>query len=254
MFGYNILITIVVLPLAFTSGPVTTTEVLLLWMIASLGGLAWAILLLFFAWRGAPRAAVASEEVPVREGLVMLPTLIGPWLLLFAVRYLLGISAGGAAVAQFSLSWTLVDLAYLAAVNVPTLYARDLILGTRRPARVFALSASILLTSTTVGFVLLVAYVAAFAPDYELSIATTLILTFTGILRVALATWLPRSAVTRRQGRVSGAFLFSGVLIVGVMAGLGVTSVEVASILLAVGYGFVVYVQVRGLHGTLPAR
>jgi len=247
MFGYNSLLTGIVLPFVlWQPGAVSVSAVMLAWTIASIVGLIVAIALLGLTLgrRGPADAHGPVPTLGVFKGLPILPTLAGPWLLLMLVRYILGVTSGGQALATFALSWTLVDLAFLMAATLPTLASTDVMLGRRSAWPVFATTTVFLVLLLVVGIVVLQLVVASVAPSYGFSMATTLLVAIGAIGKVAVITWLPRSVGRGREGRVSLVYL---VALAGLALGLLIirpTSPEAYALALSASFTFVALFQI----------
>ena len=221
MFGYNVFLTLAVIPF-LSGGHVSVTDVLAAWTIASLVGLILALLWLRISASGRSTLPAANRgDMHLRhlDGLLTLPALVGPLLLLLLTRYLLGLFGSGGALATFAISWTLVDLAYLIAVNVSTLASTDIMFGRRSPVPIFALSAVTMFGLVTAGYLALLLFVQAFAPSYKLSLVVTALMLTVGVARVAITSWLPRVVGLARERITStlyagGAGLLTLVLVV----------------------------------------
>lgn len=208
MFGYNVFLTVTVLPF-LGGGRVSVMDVMGAWTTASLIGLGLALLWLRYAPSSlgeAAAATVAAVDIRHFDGLLTLPALVGPLLLLMLTRYLLGLFGSGSALATFALSWTLVDLAFLISVNVPTLASTDIMFGRRSPTPIFALSAIAMVGLVGVGYLALEVFVQTFAPDYRPSFLVTSLMLVAGIARVAITSWLPRAVGLTRERRVSALY------------------------------------------------
>lgn len=248
LFSYNVMLTMVILPLPILAIPVTVSVVLALWMVASFIGV---VVSVWFYRRVRLAAAlndvsdVSISRLNLMDGLVSLPMLAGPWLLLFLVRLLVGIMAGAETLATFALAWTLVDLAYLAAINIPMIASREIMRGSRSPKPVYLASTIVLVGLVILGYGILVGYVAVRSLPYEVSLSVTVVLVLVGIVRLAVATWLPKSVADRRHATVSFAFVTAAVTVV-VLAALGLgRSGEGAGLALAVAFGVVAAIQLR---------
>ena len=256
MFGYNVFLTIAVVPF-LASGPVTVTAVMGAWTAASLIGLGLAGLWLRAASRAhagadpaTPTDAPRSVRLRYVDGLLTIPALVGPWLLVMLTRYLLGLFSTGNALATFALSWTLVDLAFLIAVNLPMLASTDIMLGRRSPASVFLLSAAALAALTGLGYLALELFVSRFAPTYQPSGLVTGLMLGTGLARVAISSWLPRAVGLMRERAVSVIYIASAiVLVVGLVIWRPSSPVPYA-VALSLAFAMVAVTQAILLRGT----
>jgi hypothetical protein len=220
MFGYNVLLTVVILPFLWGDRPIGVVEVMGAWAVAAVVGLVFAVVCLATAL--STFASVSIDPIPRRlidipRGIASLPAMVGPLLLLLVSRYVLGITADGAALATFALSWTLVDLAYLLSVNVPTLASTDIMRGTRAPLGVFVVSATACAVLVALGHGLLIFFLSGAAPQYHVSTAVTVAMGVGGIARLMIVSWLPRSVELAREGVVSVSYVIVALAMSGLL-------------------------------------
>lgn len=251
LFTYNALLTVSVLPFLLLPELASVSAVLAVWAVAAVVGVAvGAGLLRVGSGTGpGPQAAALTSDAPAmrlepRRGLATLPALVGTWYLVLIARWGLGVSGGPEAVATFSLAWTLADLGFLAAATVPNLASTAIILGRQSPRAVFLLAVPVLCGLTLMGGAALAAYLVAVAPDYHFSAEAAAAMLVAAIARLAIVTWLPKSAALRAQSRVSSAFLAAGVGLTVFMLVVGPTTAEAAAVALTACFCAIAVVQI----------
>ena len=257
MFGYNVFLTITVVPF-LVWGPVTVSSVMGAWMVASLIGLGLAGWWLHSTRTpdagDASRAAASVSRIRMRyaDGLLTIPALVGPWLLVMLTRYFLGLFSTGSALATFALSWTLVDLAFLISVNIPMLASTEIMFGRRSPVSVFLVSGAALTVLTGAGYLALELFVGTFARSYEPSGLVTALMLGTGLARVAISSWLPRAVGLMKERAVSAIYVGSAMaLAVGLVVWRPSSPVPYA-LSLSLAFVLVAIVQAFLLRGAVP--
>ncbi|NCL73999.1 hypothetical protein AIIKEEIJ_06386 [Rhodococcus sp. YH1] len=142
------------------------------------------------------------------DGIRTIPTLVGPWLLVFVVRYLLGLNLGETAMAEFSISSTVIESAFTVAVTVITFSANRLLDGATRPLGPFLWSTASLLAVSIPALILLPTVLGEFANDgYSFSIEISLVLLLGAIARLYLSSWRQRSLAVGTLGALSTQFI-----------------------------------------------
>ncbi|MFF0284374.1 hypothetical protein ACFYSW_29215 [Rhodococcus aetherivorans] len=147
------------------------------------------------------------------SGIKTIPSLVGPWALVFAIRYLMGIYLGESALAQFSISSTVVESSFTIAVAVISISANRILDGTSRPLAPFLWSTGCLLLVCTPAIFLLPAVLDTLSSDgYSFSIAVSAILLVGAVARLYLLSWRQRALAVGTLGALSMQFVSVTVL------------------------------------------
>jgi O-antigen/teichoic acid export membrane protein len=209
LFAVNGGVTLALLPI-LVSGNATILMVMGFWAIASLLACGW-------SYKALRILTYAHKQVPVsasfREGIFTLPALVGTFLLVFLARYLLGIYAGGATVASFSISSTVTESAFLISVSLVGVYSNKIMDG-EHPNRSLLLAIPFLVGLTAIGLLVILFLLPRIADsDYSISVAVTAILTAAGICRLFISAWRARAVALRRVGASSWSYVVVGAVL-----------------------------------------
>ncbi|QRI77938.1 MULTISPECIES: hypothetical protein [Rhodococcus] len=124
------------------------------------------------------------------------------------MRYLLGLNLGETAMAEFSISSTVIESAFTVAVTVITFSANRLLDGATRPLGPFLWSTASLLAVSIPALILLPTVLGEFANDgYSFSIEISLVLLLGAIARLYLSSWRQRSLAVGTLGALSTQFI-----------------------------------------------
>lgn len=153
------------------------------------------------------------------SGIMTIPSLVGPWALVFAIRYLMGIYLGESALAQFSISSTVVESSFTIAVAVISISANRILDGTSRPLVPFLWSTACLLLVCTPAILFLPVVLDTFSSEgYSFSITVSAILLVGAIARLYLLSWRQRALAVGTLGALSIQFVSVTVLSVLLIA------------------------------------
>lgn len=209
LFAVNGGVTLALLPILL-SGGATILMVMGLWAVASLLACGW-------SYKALRILTYAHKPVPIktsfREGILTLPALGGTFFLVFLARYILGIYAGGATVASFSISSTVTESAFLISVSMIGVYSNKIMDG-EHPNRSLLVAIPFLVGLTAVGLVIILFLLPRIGgSEYSISIAVTAILTAAGICRLFISAWRARAVGLRRVEASAWSYIVVGTIL-----------------------------------------
>lgn len=206
----------------------------------------------FSAWiarsqRG--ESPASSANVSIGEGLLSLPSQIGPWLFIFVIRLMIGVNIDEAAIANYAIAATIADMAFLVAVSLLNYFTNRVMVGSQSPWRGIFFSAPVYLVLSVVGIAAIAWFLPIFAQDgYVLEPFVAIILTAVGLVRMYITAWRSRALGQKKVHVSSGAYL---AVIIATVATLWVLAPSQAWIYAAatlVGFVIVAAVQRFGLR------
>ncbi|WP_141688726.1 polysaccharide biosynthesis protein [Pseudarthrobacter enclensis] len=202
MFLVNSGATVALLP-AILGGVLEATGILGWWAFFSvISALAARRLVHLQKTMGRPRI---RSVVSIREGLLSVPSQIGPWLFIFVIRYLVGINAGVEAIANYAIASTVVDMAFLVAVSLLNYFTNKVMAGKQSPMRgmLYSVPAFLVLAlAASVGVAWILPLIGQ--DGYHLAVETLVILTAVGVVRIYITAWRSR-ALGEKKIHVSSA-------------------------------------------------
>lgn len=188
--------------------------------------------------------------VSFREGFASLPSLVGPWLLPFVARYLMGVAVGTAELASFAVIATVADMAFLIAASVFTYYSNDVMTRRTSPWRSFAVSSCLYMLMVIPGLFGLWWIVPRYASEgYELSLPTAFIVAGTGLARLHFSAWRPRAVGDRKLYVSSWSFMTSTAIVTLAIVLLRPEAPEWFAAAILIAYTVVAAVQFASVRG-----
>jgi len=143
-----------------------------------------------------------------REGLLSVPSQIGPWLFVFVIRYLIGLNIDESAIANYAIAATISDMAFLVAVSLLNYFTNRVMSGTQAPWRGILLSAPLYLLLAACGFFAVLWLLPLVGQQgYELEPPVALILIGVGLVRLYLTAWRSRALGLKKIHVSSNAYL-----------------------------------------------
>lgn len=151
---------------------------------------------------------LTEEHLSYAEGLLTLPAQVGPWLLIFTIRYLIGIIVGAEALAEFAIASTIADIGFAITVPLIGFYSNKLMTGHIPAWRVLLITAPMLLGLSAAGYLAVSVILPVIAQKgYSASLSLTALLAGVSLVRLHLAAWRPRAVGLRLVQRTSWAYL-----------------------------------------------
>lgn len=240
MFLANAGATIALIPVSFM-GSFGVTEILGWWALFSLGA---AIVGFRIVGLQRLRRRKPAQVVSIREGLLSVPSQIGPWLFVFIVRYMIGINAGSEAIANFAIASTVIDMAFLVSVSLLNHFTNRVMAGTQSPLRGMMYSIPFFLALSTFGSFLVAWLLPRLGQDgYHLEFETTLILAGVGITRIYITAWRARALGQKKLHLSSLAYIIVVALSLGIFLVMPVDSLSFYAIITLIGFVVVAAVQ-----------
>ncbi|MBX4170569.1 oligosaccharide flippase family protein [Rhodococcus sp. DMU2021] len=166
------------------------------------------------------RAILPSKEmIPVddldphlsyREGIYTLPVQVGPWLILFLVRYIIGLNIDTSAIAAFAVASTVADMGFLVASAALGFFSNRLMSNQITPARALLFTTPVLLAVTAGGGAIVYLFLPIIGKggDYEFPVAVSIILAMLSLTRLYISAWRPRIVGLRRLHSTSWVYFF----------------------------------------------
>nr|WP_141216302.1 hypothetical protein [Rhodococcus sp. 06-621-2] len=147
-----------------------------------------------------------TVKTQILDGIRSIPTMIGPWLLVFLIRYIMGLQMGTEAIATFAIASTVVDTAFLISAAIVSFYSNRILDATQSPAKPFLVSCACLCALVLPCIALMPMVLAVLGnQQYTLSIPIVLVLSVAGIARLSITAW---RQVTLAQGRLGSLSIF----------------------------------------------
>lgn len=186
MFLVNAGATAALLPAAMTN-QVQTTAILGWWSFFGVAA-AWASYSIVRVHNEpGPRS---GRAVSVREGILSIPSQVGPWLFIFVVRYMIGFNIDAEAIANYAISSTVVDMAFLVTIPLLNHFTNKVMAGAQSPAKgmLYAVPAFVVLAAlASMGVSWLLPRIGQ--PGYSLGLEVTAILIAVGVVRIYVTAW-----------------------------------------------------------------
>jgi hypothetical protein len=179
-----------------------------------------------------------------REGIASIPSIIGPWLLAFVVKYFIGINLGPEVLSTFAIASTVSDTAFLVAVSLVTYSSNNVLDGTINPYRVFAWSALALSVLAAIGIALVPEVLVLLSrTQYKFELVVAAVLAVSAVARLMILSWRNRLLAERLMKLESVSYLVgSAVVTVGLVIARP-TELLVYPVVLAIAYGAIALVQ-----------
>lgn len=149
------------------------------------------------------------ELVPLfRSGILTIPSMVGPWLLVFIIRYMLGMSLGTTAVAAYAVASTIVDTAFLLASSIISFSGNRLLDRSQSPTIPFLWS-GLVLTCLAIPATVVVPFILSEIgrEGYVLSNSLVVLLYVSALCRLYITSWRQRSLAENALGFLSGLFI-----------------------------------------------
>jgi hypothetical protein len=232
MFMVNSGVAVGLLPIVL-AGKGTITEVLGYWSIAAIAVCAWSH---WSAKRLARNWAPISAKPSYMEGLFTIPAIIGPWVLIFLVRFNLASALDPAALSTFSISSMVAEMAFLISVSIIGTHSNR-ILGGEHPNRALALAIPIMVACVALGLLGLSVLLPHVAREgYSFSVSATIILAGAGIVRLYISAWLLPALAARVAHTSAWSYIVVSAAIGGILALLQPTSMDVYGLAILAGF------------------
>ncbi|WP_148258118.1 hypothetical protein [Pseudarthrobacter phenanthrenivorans] len=245
MFGVNSGATVALVPaLAFDN--IEAVSILGWWALFST-----CAALASYAVVGSQSTRVRSRRrvVSFREGMFSIPAQIGPWLFIFMVRYMIGINIDPDSVADFAITSTVVDMAFLVSVSILSYFSNRVMVGQQSPAKGLLYTIPIFVVMSSIGSVA-VSWILPHVgrPGYDFSLGLALVLTLAGVARIHISAWRARALGAAKLHISSVAYLaVVGVSLLGFLLWPS-TSLEVYAWVTLAGFVTVAVIQQASVH------
>ncbi|WP_435084690.1 hypothetical protein [Gordonia hongkongensis] len=233
-------------PIVLLSGQGSVDAILASWAAAAMVGLLCSRLML-------PRYPLlppgdVSGTLSFFEGFATLPAQLGPWLIFFLVRFLIGVNLGASEVAVFAIASTVPDMAYLVCVALLGYFANRLLTNEVKVYRalVYVLPLYVLLVVLGgLGVYLILPYLGD--DQYAFSLSVFLILSSLGAVRIYITAWRARAIGARRLHQTAWVYLVATGGLGGVMVLLPDLSLIMYALLTLAGFCIIAFVQRVGI-------
>ncbi|WP_418345003.1 hypothetical protein [Rhodococcus pyridinivorans] len=186
-----------------------------------------------------------DARMSYREGLLTLPVQVGPWLLIFLVRYIIGLNIDASAIAAFAIASTVADMGFLVATAALGYFSNRLMTNHISPTRALILTAPVLIVITIAGGVVVDIALPAIGKggDYTFPILIAVLLAVFNLIRLYINAWRPRIVGIRKLQSTSWVYIGTVISVSILLLTWKPTSLEPYAYCLIIAFALIAAVQ-----------